>query len=98
MPGCPDQPASYPVPVRRDIVYVIGFLQIPPRDGHPCLDLRFRSLRSSEDFHLLKQRHAWRTSKRAAGRNSGGFFFYTCLNFRQSNLSSRSQRDLELLK
>jgi hypothetical protein len=31
---------------------VVGFLQIPPRDGHPCLDGRFRSPRSAEDFHL----------------------------------------------
>jgi hypothetical protein len=32
-----------------------GFLQIPPRDGHPCRTLRFRSPRPAEDFHLLNR-------------------------------------------
>src|SRR5262249_6430689 len=42
----------------------IGFLQIPPRGGHPCLALRFRSSRPAEDFHLLPSRHAWHTTRR----------------------------------
>jgi len=29
--------ALYPLPVRRIRDFVIGFLQIPPRDGHLCL-------------------------------------------------------------
>jgi hypothetical protein len=61
MPCRPDALALYPVSVRQNFIYVIGFLQIPPRGEHPCLDLGFRSLRPPEDFHLLKQRHAWRT-------------------------------------
>src|SRR5712692_4509192 len=32
-----------------------GFLQIPPRGGHPCRTLRFRPLRPAEDFHLLNR-------------------------------------------
>jgi hypothetical protein len=32
------------LPVRRFRDFVIGFLQIPPRGGHPCLDGWFRSL------------------------------------------------------
>ena len=32
--------------------FVVGFLQIPPRGGHPCLDVQFPSLGSVEDLHL----------------------------------------------
>ena len=31
--------ASYAIPVRSGQRFVSGFLQIPPRDGHPCLQL-----------------------------------------------------------
>ena len=44
--------ALYPLAVRRVRDFVIGFLQIPPRDGHPCLDGWFRSLRSIEDLSI----------------------------------------------
>src|ERR1039457_4238982 len=46
--------ALYPLPVRRIRDFVISFLQIPPRDGHPCLDGWFRSLRSIGGLHPLK--------------------------------------------
>jgi hypothetical protein len=49
-----------------ELVDIPRFLQIRPRDRHPCLDGWFRSLRSIEDFHLLNTRHAWHTRK--AGR------------------------------
>src|ERR1700677_282899 len=49
--------ASHPLPVRRLHDFVIGFLQIPPRDGHPCLDGWFRSLRSIGDLHPLNAHH-----------------------------------------
>ena len=39
--------------------YVIGFLQIPPRDGHPCLDSSFRSPRRTADFHRLDKSRAY---------------------------------------
>src|SRR5687767_7038555 len=32
--------------------FVIGFLQIPSREVHPCLDVQFTSLGSVEDLHL----------------------------------------------
>src|SRR5580693_6044442 len=40
------------LPIRRFRDFVIGFLQIPPRDGHPCLDGWFRSLRPIEDLSM----------------------------------------------
>ena len=54
---CPLTPPRRPdpVPVRRHPTGGFGFLQIPPRDGHSCLALRFRSPRPAEDFHLLKR-------------------------------------------
>ena len=55
LPGYPTTLALYPVSVRRIRVYGLGFLQIPPPGGHPCLALRFRSSRPAEDLHLLKQ-------------------------------------------
>src|SRR5579872_5892801 len=45
--------ALYPLPVRRIRDFVIGFLQIPPRDWHPCLYGWFRSSRSIGDLHPL---------------------------------------------
>lgn len=53
LPGYPTTPALYPVSVRRVRLGGIGFLPIPPRDGHPCLALRFRSSRPAEDLYLL---------------------------------------------
>ncbi|HBP86630.1 MAG TPA: hypothetical protein DD706_02910 [Nitrospiraceae bacterium] len=40
---------------------VIGSHQIRDHSGHPGLDLRFRSPRPAEDFHLLDTHHARRT-------------------------------------
>ena len=70
-----------PISVRQVRSYSIGFLQIPPRDGHPCLALCFRSSRYTEDFHLHKTKHAWQTNRGAVGDHpttrvtirSGGF-------------------------
>ena len=45
------------LPVRRIRDFVIGFLQIPPRGGHPCLDGWFRSLRSIGDSHPRNAYH-----------------------------------------
>ncbi len=59
----PDSPmvtALYRISVCHNLCHVISFLQIPPHDGHPCLDSRFRSTRFAADFHRLKLRHAWR--------------------------------------
>jgi hypothetical protein len=41
----------------------LSFLQIPPRGGHPCLALRFRSSRPAEDLHLLPSQHVWHTTR-----------------------------------
>src|SRR5437016_4144666 len=57
--------ALYPLPVRRIRDFVISFLQIPPRDGHPCLDGWFQSLRSIGDSHPL---NATSYSTHQAGR------------------------------
>src|SRR6266508_5716947 len=53
LPGYPTAWALYPVSVRRIRVGGIGFLQIPPRGGHPCLAFRFGPSPPAEDFHLL---------------------------------------------
>ena len=60
--------ALYPLPVRRIRDFVIGFLQIPPRGGHPCLDGWLRSLRSMRDFHPLNTSHTEQTRPRACPR------------------------------
>lgn len=44
----------------------ISFLQIPPRDGHPCLVSRFLPQRPAEELNLLHtKKHAWQTKKPA---------------------------------
>jgi hypothetical protein len=53
--------AFYQVSVRHFQNFVISFLQIPPHDGHPCLDGQFRLLRPVADFHRLSACHAWHT-------------------------------------
>ena len=40
-----------------------GFLQIPPRDGHPCLRLTLPTTKRVADFHRRVVAHAWRTTK-----------------------------------
>src|ERR1700686_5327508 len=58
------------LPVRRVRDFAISFLQIPPRDGHPCLDGWFRSLRSIGDSHPLNAHH-YSTHQASACRSSG---------------------------
>lgn len=41
--------------------YVVSCLQIPPHDGHPCLNSRFRSPRHATVFHRLDLHHTRRT-------------------------------------
>jgi hypothetical protein len=53
--------ALYPLSVRRIHDFVVGFLQILPRGGHPCLDGWFRSSRSMGDFHPLNTSHTEHT-------------------------------------
>jgi hypothetical protein len=60
-PGDPSWKGLYPLSVRRLRDFVIGFLQIPPRGGHPCLDGWFRSSRSMGDFHPLNTSHTEHT-------------------------------------
>ena len=43
------------------------FLQIPPRDGHPCLWLTVPATESVVDFHHQVVDHAGRTQKRKTG-------------------------------
>jgi hypothetical protein len=64
--------AFYPLPVRRVRDFVIGFLQIPPRGGHPCLDGWFRSSRPMGDFHPLNA-NASHTEHTPAVRFGVGF-------------------------
>ena len=40
-----------------------GFLQIPPRDGHPCLQLMLPTTKRIVDFHHQVIAHAGRTRK-----------------------------------
>ena len=45
-----------------DQIFAEDFLQIPPRDGHPCLlAICFPSLGRIGDFHPLEHAHAGRT-------------------------------------
>ena len=44
--------------------FALGFLQIPPHDGHPCPLLTVPTAKSVTVFHRLVVAHAWRTSSR----------------------------------
>src|SRR5690606_29122198 len=41
--------------------FAAGFLQIPPRDGHPCLKLTLPTAKCVRDFHPIVMTHAGRT-------------------------------------
>ncbi len=70
LPGYPTTWALYPVSVRRIRVGGIGFLQIPPRDGHPCLALRFGPSPPAEDLHLLRHNMPGAQKKTPRGKLS----------------------------
>ena len=44
-----------------DRSFAADFLQIPPRDGHPCLGLAAGIIIPALDFHQLVSAHAGRT-------------------------------------
>ena len=50
-----------------------GFLQIPPRDGHPCLRLKVPATESVVDFHHQVVAHAGRTKKPLSSADKSGF-------------------------
>ena len=52
-----------------------GFLQIPPRDGHPCLWLTVPATESVVDFHHQVVAHAGRTQKAPCLRRSRATLF-----------------------
>lgn len=46
-------------------VFASGFLQIPPRDGHPCRQLTVPTAKPVVDFHHQVITHAGRTQQKA---------------------------------
>src|SRR5688572_15035239 len=71
LPGYLTTLALYPVSVRRIRVGGIGFLQIPSRDGHPCLALRFGPSPPAEDLHLLTHNMPGTHEPRALPKRQG---------------------------
>ena len=47
----------------------IGFLQIPPRGGHPCLWLTLPTVGRVRDFHPIERAPVGRTKKGATAKN-----------------------------
>jgi len=58
--------ASYAVLVHQVGTLPTGFLQIPPRDGHPCPWLMVPTAKPIADFHRQAIAHAGRTRKKMA--------------------------------
>mgnify|MGYP007126306988 FL=1 len=52
--------------------FAAGFLQIPPRDGHPCLWLTLLAVKRVADFHRQVCAHAGRTKSGTAGTYDTG--------------------------
>ena len=57
-----------------------GFLQIPPRGGHPCLRLTLPTTKRVVDFHHQVVAHAGRTIKRASANKSRSPFAILAIN------------------
>jgi hypothetical protein len=51
--------------------FASGFLQIPSRDGHPCLQLTVPTAKPVADFHRQVIAHAGRTSKNSTVSRMG---------------------------
>ena len=56
-------------------VFASDFLQIPPRDGHPCLSLTVPTAKPVMDFHHQVANHAERTYKTTESHRFGRFSF-----------------------
>lgn len=56
--------------------FAADFLQIPPRNGHPCLWLILLAAKRIADFHRRVCAHAGRTNKIATPSIRGGDFVY----------------------
>ena len=62
--------------------FASGFLQIPPRDGHPCLRLTLPTVKRVRDFHLIVTPHAGRTCS-----------FFCCHQKKERNLPTTEGRE-----
>ncbi|WP_238615380.1 hypothetical protein, partial [Staphylococcus felis] len=60
-------------------VFASDFLQIPLRNGHPCLSLTVPSTKPVTDFHRQVITHAGRTIKNPLTITVKGFFLFTVL-------------------
>lgn len=58
--------------------FASGFLQIPPRDGHPCPWLTVPTAKPVADFHRQVIAHAGRTSRKAYSNGSRLFCAIEC--------------------
>ncbi|MDT0918735.1 hypothetical protein RNS09_00005, partial [Staphylococcus pseudintermedius] len=56
-------------------VFASDFLQIPLRNGHPCLSLTVPTTKPVTDFHRQDVTHAGRTDKKKAARCCSFFHF-----------------------
>ncbi|WP_218640746.1 hypothetical protein, partial [Paenibacillus odorifer] len=57
--------------------FAAGFLQIPPRGGHPCLKLMATTAFAIRDFNPIDSAHAGRTQQK--NLPTGRFFFLITL-------------------
>ena len=65
--------------------FTSGFLQIPPRDGHPCLRLAVPATESAVDFHHLVIAHAGRTAKNSRNLTVSGIHLEVTPGFEPGN-------------
>ena len=70
------------LPGRKLFSLPSGFLQIPPRDGHPCLRLTVPTAKPVVDFHHQVVAHAGRTKTGGSGTGRSPLSFSPfCLFF-----------------
>ena len=77
-----------------DQSFVSGFLQIPPRDGHPCLQLYAYHCRSHSGLAPVRVCPCWANKKPLA--LTSDLRFIKLLYYSQSNLLIRGQLQLVL--
>ena len=65
--------------------FTSGFLQIPPRDGHPCLRLAVPATEPAVDFHHLVIAHAGRTAKNSRNLTVSGIHLEVTPGFEPGN-------------
>ena len=71
--------------------FALRFLQIPPRDGHPCDRLRLPTVKRLRDLHPIAYSHAPHTEESPVRRHGNGAKVGGLIKLRERELTDRTK-------